>query len=136
MSPIFAFSTRVGPPPATTTFWFKTTPSTSSVSSIVPPTFFTIRTSLRSTFDDVEVAIRVTASTAIGARVDEYCDTIYQVTISDYINLHNFGYSKPLSSKMSKLPSRGLPYRLNSLASKSLSGTRPILLPPLQMTRR
>ena len=61
MIPIFAFSIRVGPPAATTTFWFNTTPSTSSVSSIVPPTFLTIRMSRRSTFDDVGVTKRVTA---------------------------------------------------------------------------
>ena len=39
--PILAFSMRVGPPAEVTTFWFRTTPlSMSSVSSIVPPTFF------------------------------------------------------------------------------------------------
>lgn len=78
ISPIFAFSIRVGPPPEVTTFWFKTTPfSTNSVSSIVPPTFLTIRMSLKSTFDAPAVARRITADTAIGDRVEEYCDTIY-----------------------------------------------------------
>ena len=83
MIPIFAFSIRVGPPAAVTTFWFKTTPSTSSVSSIVPPTFFTIRMSRRSTFDDVGVTRRVTADTAIGANVDEYWETIYTKMLSN-----------------------------------------------------
>lgn len=76
MRPIFAFSILVGPPAATITFWLRTTPSTSSVSSIVPPTFFTIRTSRRSTFEDVGVTSLVTAATAIGANVEEYCETI------------------------------------------------------------
>jgi len=73
---ILAFSIRVGPPAATTTFWLRTTPSTSSVSSIVPPIFFTTRISLRSTFEEVGVTSLVTAATAMGASVDEYCDTI------------------------------------------------------------
>jgi len=72
MMAILAFSILVGPPADTTTFWFKTTPSTSSVSSMVPPTFFTIRISRRSTLDDVGVTRRVTADTAIGASVEEY----------------------------------------------------------------
>lgn len=69
---ILAFSIRVGPPAETTTFWLRTTPSMSSVSSIVPPTLLTIRMSLRSTFEEVGVTNRVTAATAIGASVDEY----------------------------------------------------------------
>ena len=72
MSPIFAFSILVGPPAATTTFWLSTTPSMSSVSSIVPPTFLTMRISRKSTFSDVGVTRRVTAETAMGARTDEY----------------------------------------------------------------
>jgi hypothetical protein len=48
----------------------------SSVSSIVPPTFLTMRISRRSTFEDVGVTRRVTAETAIGARMDEYWETI------------------------------------------------------------
>jgi hypothetical protein len=76
MMAILAFSIRVGPPADTTTFWLRTTPSTSSVSSIVPPTFLTTRTSWRSTFDEVGVTSRKTAATAIGDNVDEYCETI------------------------------------------------------------
>ncbi len=75
---ILAFSIRVGPPAETMTFWFRTTPSISSVSSIVPPTFFTTRISRKSTLEDVGVTRRVTAATAMGARVDEYCDTIFR----------------------------------------------------------
>src|ERR1700733_13305949 len=44
---------------------------------MVPPTFFTVRMSLKSTLDEVGVTRRVTAATAIGARVDEFLDTIY-----------------------------------------------------------
>jgi len=72
MRPIFAFSILVGPPAATTTFWLRTTPSMSSVSSMVPPTFLTIRISRKSTFEDAGVTRRVTAETAIGAKMDEY----------------------------------------------------------------
>ncbi len=42
MRPILAFSTLVGPPAVWTAFLANTKPSTSSVSSIVPPSFFTI----------------------------------------------------------------------------------------------
>lgn len=69
---ILAFSMRVGPPAETTTFWLRTTPSTSSVSSIVPPIFLTTRISRRSTLEDVGVTNFETASTAIGESVDEY----------------------------------------------------------------
>lgn len=76
MIAILAFSILVGPPAETTTFWLRTTPSTSSVSSIVPPIFLTTRMSLRSTFDEVGVTRRETAATAMGASVEEYCETI------------------------------------------------------------
>lgn len=36
--------------------------------------------SLRSTFDEEEVTSRVTAVTAIGARVEEYCETIFELS--------------------------------------------------------
>lgn len=77
---ILAFSTLVGPPAETTTFWLRTTPSTSSVSSIVPPIFLTTRMSLRSTFDEVGVTRRETAATAMGASVEEYCETIWKIS--------------------------------------------------------
>ena len=67
---------RVGPPAAVLTFWLSATPSTSSVSSMVPPTFLTMRISRRSTFVLDSVARRLTLSTAMGARMDEYCETI------------------------------------------------------------
>lgn len=76
MMPILAFSIRVGPPADVMAFWWSKTPSMSSVSSMVPPTFFTRRMSRRSTFSDDEVTRRRTASTAIGARMEEYCETI------------------------------------------------------------
>ena len=72
INPIRAFSIRVGPPAFVMTLWFNANPSTSSVSSIVPPTFRTIRISRRSTLEEAEVTRRVTADTAMGARVDEY----------------------------------------------------------------
>lgn len=93
MIPIFAFSIRVGPPAALTTVWLRTTPSTSSVSSIVPPTFLTTRMSRRSTLEDVGVTRRVTADTAIGARVEEYWDTIYTRTDVELGNAHEQGHS-------------------------------------------
>lgn len=69
---------RVGPPEFLTTFWVSTNPSINSVSSIVPPTFLTIRISFKSTLVAVAGSItRNTASTAIGARRPEYCETIY-----------------------------------------------------------
>lgn len=76
MIAILAFSIRAGPPADVMTFWLRTTPSMSCVSSIVPPTRLTMRTSLRSTLVEVGVMSRVTASTAIGARMEEYWDTI------------------------------------------------------------
>jgi hypothetical protein len=75
--PILAFSILVGPPALFMTGWFNANPSINSVSSIVPPTFLTSRISLKSTLDEVGVTSRVTAETAIGARVEEYCETIY-----------------------------------------------------------
>jgi hypothetical protein len=44
---------------------------------MVPPTFFTIRMSRKSTLDEAEVTNRVTAETAMGASVEEYCETIF-----------------------------------------------------------
>lgn len=77
IKPILAFSILVDPPALFITGWFNANPSINSVSSIVPPTFLTNRISLKSTFDEVGVTSRVTAETAIGARVEEYCETIY-----------------------------------------------------------
>ena len=76
INPILAFSILVGPPALFMTLWLSAIPSTISVSSIVPPTFLTIRISRRSTLEEVGVTRRVTAATAIGARVEEYCETI------------------------------------------------------------
>ena len=45
--------------------------------------------SLRSTLDDAGVTRRVTAATAIGARVDEYWDTIYLSAIQS-VRRHYF----------------------------------------------
>ena len=76
IKPILAFSILVGPPALVIAIWFSAKPSTSSVSSIVPPTFFTILISLKSTLEEAEVTSRVTADTAMGARVEEYWETI------------------------------------------------------------
>ena len=79
---ILAFSTRDGPPLDVTTFCSSTRPSTSSVSSIVPPTFFTMRISRRSTDSPSPFfgsTIRSTLSTAIGAKTDEYCETTLEL---------------------------------------------------------
>mmetsp|Transcript_5574 Transcript_5574/g.18892 ORF Transcript_5574/g.18892 Transcript_5574/m.18892 type:complete len:266 (-) Transcript_5574:7-804(-) len=81
MSPILAWGTRVGPPAALTACWVNTRPSTSSVSSIVPPTFFTMATSRRSTL--VEVAGSITrrmASTAMGASTAAFCETTLELS--------------------------------------------------------
>ena len=48
----------------------------SSVSSMVPPTFLTRRMSRKSTLSLSLLTRRRTESTAIGARMDEYCETI------------------------------------------------------------
>lgn len=79
---ILAFSILVGPPAEEMTFWCNTTPSMSSVSSIVPPIFFTTLISRKSTFEAFAAAMRVTASTAMGARVEEYCETIYKLLLT------------------------------------------------------
>ena len=64
---ILAFSTLVGPPPAVLGLHLsKTRPSTNSVSSIVPPSFFTILISFKSTFiavsGSITLKIALTAS--------------------------------------------------------------------------
>lgn len=51
----------------------------SSVSSIVPPTFLTVLTFLRSTVDVLRSDTRLTASTAMGDRMEEYCETILEL---------------------------------------------------------
>ena len=69
MRPMQAFSMEDGPPPDLTTGWFSTRPSIISLSSIVPPSFSTIRMFLRSTLSAVRWSMVLrTASTAIGAR--------------------------------------------------------------------
>mmetsp|Transcript_5125 Transcript_5125/g.13160 ORF Transcript_5125/g.13160 Transcript_5125/m.13160 type:complete len:250 (+) Transcript_5125:495-1244(+) len=73
MRPILAFSTRLGAPETLLLFFLKTSPSTSSVSSTVPPTCWTTRMfSLISTLLAVSGLItRSVASTAIGERICE-----------------------------------------------------------------
>ena len=68
-SPILAFAILVGPPAACDAFCAKTNPSTSSVSSIVPPIFLTTLMSRRSQLTAVagSMILRI-ASTASGAR--------------------------------------------------------------------
>jgi hypothetical protein len=79
MRPILAFSILTGPPPFLRTCWFITRPSTISLSSIVPPTFFNIRIFFRSTLSAVLMSIvLMTALTAIGARRPECCETIFE----------------------------------------------------------
>ena len=67
MSAILAFATLVGPPAACEAFCVKTRPLTSSVSSIVPPSFLTTAMSRRSTFVEFASQIESIASTASGA---------------------------------------------------------------------
>mmetsp|Transcript_20586 Transcript_20586/g.55497 ORF Transcript_20586/g.55497 Transcript_20586/m.55497 type:complete len:234 (+) Transcript_20586:1349-2050(+) len=76
MRPILALGTRVGPPATLTTFWLKTRPSMSSVSSMVPPIFLTTAMSRRSTNECLAGSMmRSMASTARGARMDAFCET-------------------------------------------------------------
>mmetsp|Transcript_99085 Transcript_99085/g.308769 ORF Transcript_99085/g.308769 Transcript_99085/m.308769 type:complete len:205 (+) Transcript_99085:883-1497(+) len=76
ISPILAFSILVGPPATLATFCVSTRPSTSSVSSVVPPNFRTRRMSWRSTFVAVVGSMTFsTASTAIVASCSELCET-------------------------------------------------------------
>mmetsp|Transcript_46781 Transcript_46781/g.106181 ORF Transcript_46781/g.106181 Transcript_46781/m.106181 type:complete len:261 (-) Transcript_46781:51-833(-) len=76
ISPILAFWTLEGPPATRETFCVSTRPSTSSVSSVVPPSFFTSLTSFKSTFVAVAGSITFsTASTAMAASSAELCDT-------------------------------------------------------------
>ncbi len=132
--PILAFSMRVGPPAALTTFWLRTTPSTNSVSSMVPPTFLTIRMSRRSTFEDVGVTSRVTADTAMGARVEEYCDTIYRYTVSiqPYDSVADLLWSLTMSWQRVKEPI----CLSNRQELKVLLGTRRLLPTLSGRTRR
>jgi hypothetical protein len=113
---------RVGPLAATTTFWLRTTPSTSSVSSMVPPTFLTIRMSLRSTLLDVGVTSRDTAETAIGARVDEYCETICMANIQQMPTQLRMT-SQPWSSERLLPREEARIYLLSRSAWKALRGT-------------
>mmetsp|Transcript_92562 Transcript_92562/g.239017 ORF Transcript_92562/g.239017 Transcript_92562/m.239017 type:complete len:232 (+) Transcript_92562:952-1647(+) len=76
MRPIFASATRRGPLAFFAIFCVSTSPSTSSVSSVVPPIFLTIRMSFRSTLVAVFGSMTLsTASTAIGASRSALCET-------------------------------------------------------------
>lgn len=76
---ILAFSIFVGPPALLITFWVKTNPEHISVSSIVPPSLLTVLISLKSTLWSFNGSItwRI-ASTAIGARIEEYWETTFE----------------------------------------------------------
>lgn len=77
--PILAFSILRGPPALLITGWVRTNPSTSSLSSIVPPTFLIIRMFLRSTLSaDFMSIVFITELTAMGPSRFEYCDTILE----------------------------------------------------------
>lgn len=82
---------------------------------MVPPTFLTSRISRKSTFDDVGVTSRVTAVTAIGAKVDEYWETIFTPVSHDS---RQVGYEN--DDAMATLD---LPWSSNSCWR--LSGVRP-----------
>mmetsp|Transcript_5528 Transcript_5528/g.16299 ORF Transcript_5528/g.16299 Transcript_5528/m.16299 type:complete len:201 (+) Transcript_5528:378-980(+) len=75
ISPILARSMRVGPPAAFLAPCAKTMPLTSSVSSTVPPTCFTIFIVFKSTVVAVTASTTLrTASTASGASLSEFCE--------------------------------------------------------------
>eukprot|EP00965_Chrysotila_dentata_P142396 4707695-Pleurochrysis_carterae.AAC.1 len=78
MSAILALGTRVGPEAACDAFWVKTMPRTSSVSSMVPPSFLTTAMSRRSTLVAVAGSMTaVRASTASGAR----SEALFEITL-------------------------------------------------------
>lgn len=80
MRPTFAFSMRVGPPAAFLAPCAKTIPSTSSVSSTVPPTCLTILIVSRSTVVALAASITFsTASTARGASVSEFWEITFEL---------------------------------------------------------
>ncbi len=75
--PILALSIRIGPPALLSTDWVRTRPSTSSLSSMVPPTFLIIRMFFRSTLSAVlRSMVLVTELTAMGPSRFEYWETI------------------------------------------------------------
>mmetsp|Transcript_60707 Transcript_60707/g.167918 ORF Transcript_60707/g.167918 Transcript_60707/m.167918 type:complete len:236 (-) Transcript_60707:13-720(-) len=80
INPTFAFSTRRGPPATFETRCVSTRPSTSSVSSVVPPNFFTSRMSFKSTLVAVFASMTFsTASTAMGASSSEFWETTLEL---------------------------------------------------------
>mmetsp|Transcript_79180 Transcript_79180/g.221984 ORF Transcript_79180/g.221984 Transcript_79180/m.221984 type:complete len:266 (-) Transcript_79180:29-826(-) len=80
MRPTFAFSTRRGPPATLETRCVNTRPSTNSVSSVVPPSFFTSRISFKSTLFAVFASMTLsTASTAMGPKSSAFWDTTLEL---------------------------------------------------------
>mmetsp|Transcript_14034 Transcript_14034/g.47391 ORF Transcript_14034/g.47391 Transcript_14034/m.47391 type:complete len:233 (+) Transcript_14034:967-1665(+) len=80
MSPILAFSTRVGPPAVRLAPRSSTSPCTISVSSTVPPTCFTTFTSRRSTLVATAGSMTErTASTAMGDSVSAFWWMIFEL---------------------------------------------------------
>mmetsp|Transcript_32802 Transcript_32802/g.76615 ORF Transcript_32802/g.76615 Transcript_32802/m.76615 type:complete len:247 (-) Transcript_32802:139-879(-) len=76
---IFALGMRMGPPAAFEIFCEKTSPWINSVSSTVPPSFWTTLMLLRSALVSVAgSAMLMTASTARGASRLEFCDTTFE----------------------------------------------------------
>ena len=81
MRPILALATLPGPPAECRARWVKTRPSTSEVSSMVPPSFLTTAMSFRSTL--VAVAGSMTlrmASTASGARMSLLLEMTFELS--------------------------------------------------------
>ena len=81
MRPILALATLPGPPAEWRARWVKTRPSTSEVSSMVPPSFLTTAMSFRSTL--VAVAGSMTlrmASTASGARMSLLLEMTFELS--------------------------------------------------------
>mmetsp|Transcript_35888 Transcript_35888/g.89420 ORF Transcript_35888/g.89420 Transcript_35888/m.89420 type:complete len:233 (+) Transcript_35888:1248-1946(+) len=82
MRPTFASLTKLRPPAERTTFCcVNTSPSTSSVSSTVPPSFLTTRMSFRSTLSGLAGSKAfMTASTAIGASCAAFWLTTFELS--------------------------------------------------------
>mmetsp|Transcript_10330 Transcript_10330/g.25326 ORF Transcript_10330/g.25326 Transcript_10330/m.25326 type:complete len:228 (-) Transcript_10330:172-855(-) len=126
MSAILASATLVGPPAALLLRLSSTIPLTISVSSIVPPLFCMILISLRSTMSGRSGSMILrTLSTAMGARMLEYCATtlepreVVAALISASRSLMSSGIA--MSCRISQALSQALP-----MASEITVGCTPL----------
>mmetsp|Transcript_15172 Transcript_15172/g.41426 ORF Transcript_15172/g.41426 Transcript_15172/m.41426 type:complete len:239 (-) Transcript_15172:274-990(-) len=133
---ILAFSTLVGPPAALEDFRSSTRPSTISVSSMVPPDLRRILMSFRSTMSGLASSLILsTESTAIGARMLEYCATtldpreVVAALMSADLSSMSRGMAIPV--RISQALSHASP-----MASEMTVGCTPRLRRPMHLLRR